>query len=484
MGFFPLVVFPLVAVPVPSAGLAERLVQPVQLVRALLVVEAVVPYHDKSLFRNVHEDIHAKLERVLVHVLPPPVAVVVVVPVDGSLLLVEFEDPSFRDRRPWALADDVLDAPGRAFVPFAVFPVAPLFLLRAGVLRLDVRVVGCADVVAVAVLFVCWVVLAEAGDHLPVARHRYWAEAVQEQLVELPLPLVPEHVEVDVVEVPVGAVRLVPCLLRDDGMDVGVPFQVPAKGVQACDHSRDKHVLVAVEKVDAAVCLADAFPRLPRLFKELVVFLGVGDDEDGVSCGDVEQVQERPVVPGQNPVFLGDREDDVPVRPVDACRGCRCGDDPLRLCAARWAEAAVAGAVELRDPMAARALEDMCAKEAVVAEDRFIDRIVCGFPDLLLGVEPRDLREVGEEDLRQPGSVGFFVVPRVGGEGLRLLDKPIADVFKNECHVKSPFRGCATRRKVVSLPCNERDAFLLGAAQAYSSMKRLFCLGCFEGFGV
>ena len=278
------------------------------------------------------------------------------------------------------------------------------------VLRLDPGAVGRVDVVAVRVAAVRGVALAKLGDEHAVHADGGGSEMEDHEFVQLALPVHPEALEVDVLERPVPFLPRIPQHLRHAGVDVGVPLEVPSESVQAGDHARHAGGGIVCEEVDAPVAVVDAFPRLPRLLEELLVFLGVGEDADRVAGRDVHEVEQGPVDPEQHPVLLGDREDDVPVVAVHADCGRRCRKEPLRLCAAGGAEPAVACVVDERGPVADGAFEAMPAELVEVAEDGLRSLVEGGLPDLALDAQLVQRLEVVEQ---YPRDAALIVVSLV-----------------------------------------------------------------------
>ena len=99
---------------------------------------------------------------------------------------------------------------------------------------------------------------------------------------------------------------------RNEGMDMRIPFEITAKGMEGGDHAK---------MIDMAVVLEGIARELDAFSLELTDEGSIDKSRNGVACGDEEDIEVGPVLAEPVSEAVRDGEDDMSVFGIEAERG-------------------------------------------------------------------------------------------------------------------------------------------------------------------
>lgn len=250
-------------------------------------IETKIPDIMEMRIRDMDDDFLDEIDGRLDNIVTNLIRMVVIIPVDHVGFLIIADDAAFSDAGTADIAYIVRDA------------------------SVDVRTVIFVLEIIIGVLGTC--IYIESVRMFPVqggpVLFERRAHFLFDQAQELVLKGLAKSLEIKMCKIFEPALSGRIDKLRDEGMDVRVPFEIPAKGVECGDHTEMFAVAVVLQGI---VCGRDMF--FPELSNDGFIDQG----SEGVSGSNEEDVQIPAVSAEPVAETVGDGEDDMAVAGVEA----------------------------------------------------------------------------------------------------------------------------------------------------------------------
>ena len=265
----------------------------IELLAGSVGIETIVTNVAEMRVRNMDDELLDEFDSRFDHIISLLILVVMVKPMDNIGLLIVTDDAAFSDAGPAGITHIVGDARIDVIAMVFVFKFF-IFFLSPGM-----------DVKSFRMIFI--------QDRSSVLERRtdfFFDEAKQFILEGLS-----ELGEIEMGEELEGIFIRGIDQFRNEGMDMRIPFEITAKGMEGGDHAK---------MIDMAVVLEGIVRELDAFSPELADEGSIDKSRNGVACGDEEDIEVGPVLAEPVSEAVRDGEDDMSVFGIEAER---CGLD-------------------------------------------------------------------------------------------------------------------------------------------------------------
>lgn len=265
----------------------------IELLAGSVGIETIVTNVAEMRVRNMDDELLDEFDSRFDHIISLLILVVMVKPMDNIGLLIVTDDAAFSDAGPAGITHIVGDARIDVIAMVFVFKFF-IFFLGPGM-----------DVKSFRMIFI--------QDRSSVLERRtdfFFDEAKQFILEGLS-----ELGEIEMGEELEGIFIRGIDQFRNEGMDMRIPFEITAKGMEGGDHAK---------MIDMAVVLEGIVRELDAFSPELADEGSIDKSRNGVACGDEEDIEVGPVLAEPVSDAVRDGEDDMSVFGIEAER---CGLD-------------------------------------------------------------------------------------------------------------------------------------------------------------
>lgn len=262
----------------------------IELLAGSVGIETIVTNVAEMRVRNMDDELLDEFDSRFDHIISLLILVVMVKPMDNIGLLIVTDDAAFSDAGPAGITHIVGDA--------RIDVVAVIFVFKFFIFFLGLGM----DVKSFRMIFI--------QDRSSVLERRtdfFFDEAKQFILEGLS-----ELGEIEMGEELEGIFIRGIDQFRNEGMDMRIPFEITAKGMEGGDHAK---------MIDMAVVLEGIVRELDAFSPELADEGSIDKSRNGVACGDEEDIEVGPVLAEPVSEAVRDGEDDMSVFGIEAERG-------------------------------------------------------------------------------------------------------------------------------------------------------------------
>lgn len=262
----------------------------IELLAGSVGIETIVTNVAEMRVRNMDDELLDEFDSRFDHIISLLILVVMVKPMDKIGLLIVTDDAAFSDAGPAGITHIVGDA--------RIDVVAVIFVFKFFIFFLGLGM----DVKSFRMIFI--------QDRSSVLERRtdfFFDEAKQFILEGLS-----ELGEIEMGEELEGIFIRGIDQFRNEGMDMRIPFEITAKGMEGGDHAK---------MIDMAVVLEGIVRELDAFSPELADEGSIDKSRNGVACGDEEDIEVGPVLAEPVSEAVRDGEDDMSVFGIEAERG-------------------------------------------------------------------------------------------------------------------------------------------------------------------
>ena len=262
----------------------------IELLAGSVGIEAIVTNVAEMRIRNMDDQFLDEFNGRFDDIITFFILVIMIVPMNNIGLLIVTDDAAFSDARPAGITHIVGDA--------RIDVIAMVFVFKFFIFFLGLGM----DVKSFRMIFI--------QDRSSVLERRtdfFFDEAKQFILEGLS-----ELGEIEMGEELEGIFIRGIDQFRNEGMDMRIPFEITAKGMEGGDHAK---------MIDMAVVLEGIVRELDAFSPELADEGSIDKSRNGVACGDEEDIEVGPVLAEPVSEAVRDGEDDMSVFGIEAERG-------------------------------------------------------------------------------------------------------------------------------------------------------------------
>ena len=262
----------------------------IELLAGSVGIEAIVTNVAEMRIRNMDDQFLDEFNGRFDHIITFFILVVMVKPMDNIGLLIVTDDAAFSDAGPAGITHIVGDARIDVIAMVFVFKFF-IFFLGPGM-----------DVKSFRMIFI-----QDRSSALERRADFFFDEAKQFVLEGLS-----QFGEIEMGEELEGIFIRGIDQFRNEGMDMRIPFEITAKGMEGGDHAK---------MIDMAVVLEGIVRELDAFSPELADEGSIDKSRNGVACSGEEEIEIRSVLAEPVSEAVRDGEDDMPVFGIEAERG-------------------------------------------------------------------------------------------------------------------------------------------------------------------
>lgn len=262
----------------------------IELLAGSVGIEAIVTNVAEMRIRNMDDQFLDEFNGRFDHIITFFILVVMVKPMDNIGLLIVTDDAAFSDARPAGITHIVGDARIDVIAMIFVFKFF-IFFLGPGM-----------DVKSFRMIFI--------QDRSSVLERR--TDLFLDEAKQFILEGLSELGEIEMGEELEGIFIRGIDQFRNEGMDMRIPFEITAKGMEGGDHAK---------MIDMAVVLEGIVRELDAFSPELADEGSIDKSRNGIASSDEEDIEVGPVLAEPVSEAVRDGEDDMSVFGIEAERG-------------------------------------------------------------------------------------------------------------------------------------------------------------------
>ena len=262
----------------------------IELLAGSVGIEAIVTNVAEMRIRNMDDQFLDEFNGRFDHIITFFILVVMVKPMDNIGLLIVTDDAAFSDAGPAGITHIVGDARIDVIAMVFVFKFF-IFFLGPGM-----------DVKSFRMIFI--------QDRFSALERR--ADFFFDEAKQFVLEGLSQFGEIEMGEELEGIFIRGIDQFRNEGMDMRIPFEITAKGMEGGDHAK---------MIDMAVVLEGIVSELDAFSLELTDEGSIDKSRNGVACSGEEEIEIRSVLAEPVSEAVRDGEDDMPVFGIEAERG-------------------------------------------------------------------------------------------------------------------------------------------------------------------
>lgn len=262
----------------------------IELLAGSVGIEAIVTNVAEMRIRNMDDQFLDEFNGRFDHIITFFILVVMVKPMDNIGLLIVTDDAAFSDAGPAGITHIVGDARIDVIAMVFVFKFF-IFFLGPGM-----------DVKSFRMIFI--------QDRFSALERR--ADFFFDEAKQFVLEGLSQFGEIEMGEELEGIFIRGIDQFRNEGMDMRIPFEITAKGMEGGDHAK---------MIDMAVVLEGIVRELDAFSPELADEGSIDKSRNGIASSDEEDIEVGPVLAEPVSEAVRDGEDDMPVFGIEAERG-------------------------------------------------------------------------------------------------------------------------------------------------------------------
>lgn len=265
----------------------------IELLAGSVGIEAIVTNVAEMRIRNMDDQFLDEFNGRFDDIITFFILVIMIVPMDNIGLLIVTDDAAFSDAGPAGITHIVGDA--------RIDVIAMIFVFKFFIFFLGLGM----DVKSFRMIFI--------QDRSSVLERR--TDLFLDEAKQFILEGLSELGEIEMGEELEGIIVRRIDQFRNEGMDMRIPLEITAKGMEGGDHA---------EVIDMAVVLEGIVSELDTFSLELTDKRSIDESRNGVACGDEEDIEVGSVLAEPVSEAVRDGEDDMPVFGIETER---CGLD-------------------------------------------------------------------------------------------------------------------------------------------------------------